>query len=63
MMVTDLRWVIFDDVTIYIQGDDDFMDLYAGRMRKVPEKLLGAEVKCMGAKKSGGIDIEIRREA
>lgn len=62
MKIIDLRKVIFDDVTIYMRGNGEYVDLYTGRMENVPGKLLEEEVRCMGARRDGGgIDIEIRR--
>lgn len=62
MRVKDLQGVIFDSVCIYKEVSDmDFRDLYSGKsLSSVPSELLGREVKTVGAKRKGIVDIEIR---
>jgi hypothetical protein len=62
MKVKDLQGHIYDKLFLYTQSDsswDDFKDLYKGDSENIPREYLDWEVRCIGAKRKGILDISI----
>lgn len=61
MYISDLLCVNLDKVCIYVSiGNSEFQDLYKGEARDIPFDLRIKKVKCIGAKRKGILDIEIK---
>lgn len=62
MTVKELTDYIFDKVVLYTQNKDntnEYIDLFKGDIRKCKQELLQMEVKSIGAKRVGILDIRI----
>lgn len=61
MTVKDLKKVTFDNVCLYKQvSDEEFEDLYKGKIEDVPVGFLDCEIVCFGAKRKDLLDIHIK---
>ena len=62
MIVKELTNYLFDKVVLYTQNKDNpekYIDLFKGDIRKCNQELLQMEVKSIGAKREGVLDIRI----
>ena len=60
MLLKDIRNLVMDNVVIYRGiGDGEFEDLYRGKPETIPEELLRQEVRTIGGKRKGVIDIKV----
>lgn len=60
MKVRDLRDYIYDKVVLYKSEEDDFVDVYKGYINnEMPENVLDLEIKSIGAKRKGIVDIRV----
>ncbi len=59
MKVKYLVAFIFDKVSIYKESGDEFVTLYDGKYDAIPSNILEMEVRIIGAKRKGIIDIEV----
>ena len=60
MILKDLLPHIVDNVCIYIQLENgEFEDLFIGKLDYAPSQLLGKNVRLIGAKRKGVLDIQI----
>ena len=59
MIVKDIAQVIFDNVILYKQVNDDFEDIYKGKLTNVNNELLNMKVCNMWAMRKGIIDIRV----
>ena len=63
MKVKDLIGYAFDKIIIYKEVGEcmgDYIDLYKGRIDRCTQELLEMEVKTIGAKKTGILDIRVK---
>ncbi len=60
MKVINLKNYIWDKVVLYKSDTDDFVDIYKGYIDDdTPETVLDLEIKAIGAKRSGVVDIKV----
>lgn len=62
MTVKELTDYIFDKAVLYTQNKDntdEYIDLFKGDIRECNQELLQMEVKSIGAKRAGVLDIRI----
>jgi hypothetical protein len=62
MKVTDLKGYIHDKTYLYTPSDSDidgFKDLYKGDFKNIPQEYLQWEVRSIGAKRRGILDISV----
>ena len=60
MKVRNLKNYIWDKVVLYKSDIDDFVDIYKGYIDDdTPETVLDLEIKTIGAKRSGVVDIKV----
>lgn len=62
MKLKEIKTKIYDDVCLYkVNGNDqEYKNLWEGKMQDVPDEFLGFYVGIIGAKRKGVIDIELR---
>ena len=59
MKVKDLKGYVYDKITLYWSESDDFVDIYKGDIDNLPNTMLDLEIKTIGAKRRGIIDIRV----
>jgi hypothetical protein len=62
MKVRDLQGHIYDKLYLYTNSDstwDEFVDLYKGDFANIPAEYLDWEVRVIGAKRRGILDISV----
>ena len=62
MEIRDLRNYIYDKVVVYTEdptGLNEWLDLYIGYLSNAPMKILNLQVKSIGGKKTGVVDIKV----
>lgn len=62
MIVKELSNYLFDKVILYTQNKDnleEYIDLFKGDIRECNHELLQMEVKSIGAKRAGVLDIRV----
>lgn len=60
MKVRDLKDYIWDKVVLYKSEVDDFLDVYKGYINNdTPQGVLDLEVRSIGAKRKGIVDIRV----
>lgn len=62
MDINDLRNYIYDKVVVYTEdptGLNEWLDLYKGYLFNAPVKILNLQVKSIGGKKTGVVDIRV----
>lgn len=60
MKLREYTSVLFDKIVIYKQiGDGEFDDIYKGDKIDIPKKMLDMEVKSIGGKARGILDIRV----
>lgn len=62
MDINDLRNYIYDKVVVYTEdptGLNEWLDLYKGYLSNAPMKILNLQVKSIGGKKAGVVDIKV----
>lgn len=62
MIVKELSNYLFDKVILYTQNKDnleEYIDLFKGDIRECNQELLQMEVKSIGAKRVGILDIRV----
>lgn len=53
--------VIFDKIVIYYEKTDgEFNDIFTGNRSEIPNNILEMEVKSIGAKRKGVVDIRVK---
>lgn len=61
MKLREYITVIFDKVIIYEEiGNGEFHDIYKGEKSNIPYNILEMEVRNIGAKREGILDVQIR---
>lgn len=60
MIVKDLVNVIFDEVILYKRVDEDFEDIFKGKLSNANNDFLNMQVCNMGAMRKGIIDIAVK---
>lgn len=60
MVIKDLINIIYDNIVIY-KGDIEyeFVDIYKGTFNEIPSEMLSLNVRSIGAKRKGIIDIHV----
>ena len=59
MKVKDLKGYVYDKIILYRSESDDFTDIYKGDIDNLPNTMLDLEIKTIGAKRRGIIDIRV----
>ena len=62
MEIKDLRNYIYDKVVVYTEdptGLNEWLDLYKGYLSNAPMEILNLQVKSIGGKKAGIVDIRV----
>lgn len=60
MKLREYTSVLFDKIVIYKQiGDGEFDDIFKGNKIDIPEEMLDMEVKSIGGKAGGILDIRV----
>lgn len=59
MIVKELISVVYDEVIIYKEKNDNFEDIYKGDKYNIPSNILEMKVKIVGAKRKGIVDIQV----
>ena len=62
MRVGDLKNYIFDEVVLYRENpkvDGEYIDIYKGFICASPISILNLEVRTIGAKRKGVVDIRV----
>lgn len=60
MKLREYTSVLFDKIVIYKQiGDGEFEDIFKGNKIYIPEEMLDMEVKSIGGKAGGILDIRV----
>ena len=62
MLVGDLKNYIFDEVGLYRENpevDGEYIDIHKGFICTLPISILNFEVKAIGAKRKGVVDIRV----
>lgn len=57
MKLNDVQGIVMDRVCIY--GTEDLENIWTGYIRNMPSKYLNLEIKVIGAKRKGIVDIGI----
>ena len=60
LYVVDLKDYLFEKVVLYVCRDDDYEDIYKGEVKDIPSEMLDYEVRLIGAKRKGILDISVR---
>ena len=63
MRVGDLKNYIFDEVILYRENpevDREYIDIYKGFICTSPTSILNLEVRTIGAKRKGVVDIRVK---
>ena len=58
MKVRDIVSLTYDKVMVYRREDDEFINLYKGNPKEVPNYILDKEVTCIGNTR-GFIDLKV----
>ena len=62
MKIKDLKDYVHDKVCIYkenISVDGEYIDIYKGFIQEIPAYMLDREVRSIGAKRKGIVDIRV----
>ena len=61
MKISELIYFVYDKVFIYKEkGEGEFINLYIGGPPQVPKEFLEMEIKTIGAKRKGILDIQVK---
>ena len=61
MKIKELACYAYDKVSIYEEkGEGEFTDIYNGDVAQVPKEFLEMEIKVIGAKRKGILDIQVK---
>ena len=63
MRVGDLKNYIFDEVVLYRENtevDGEYVDIHKGFICTLPTSILNLEVRTIGAKRKGVVDIRVK---
>ena len=64
MKVAELEHIVFDKVALYEDdGNGGYSDLYDGEIADIPVELLCSDIRSIGAKRKGILDIRIQRQS
>lgn len=60
MVISDLVRIVVDEAYVYVEKDFmQFEDIYKGDLSKAPPDIQRREVKTIGAKRKGIVDIKV----
>ena len=65
MLVGDLKNYIFDEVVLYRENpkvDGEYIDIHKGFICTSPISILNLEVRTIGAKRKGVVDIRVKQK-
>lgn len=60
MKVSELKSLLHDKIVLYKETqDNEFEDVFVGKSSDIPKELLDKDIKSIGAKRKGIVDIKI----
>jgi hypothetical protein len=60
LLVADLINYFYDEVVLYVCHDDDFEDIYKGKVDDIPCEMRNYKVTLIGAKRKGVLDVNVK---